>query len=204
MRLLELFAGSKSVSKAVGHLFDETVSIDIVKESNPTICIDILLWDYKVYSRDYFHSIWASPPCTEYSHLKYAQPNSPRNLELADSLVKKSIEIIEYFKPEIWFIENPKTGLLKTRPFMTRFNFYDVDYCAYSDWGYKKQTRIWTNKTGFTAKKCLGTGKCPNMTGKQHKYSTGNSYLKTKATVKNRSTLYRIPEKLIIDLFGIF
>jgi hypothetical protein len=27
--------------------------------------------------------------------------------------------------------------------------FYDVDYCMYSDWGYKKRTRIWTNKTDF-------------------------------------------------------
>jgi hypothetical protein len=30
MKLLELFSGTKSVSKAVGHLYDEIVSVDIL------------------------------------------------------------------------------------------------------------------------------------------------------------------------------
>ena len=32
--------------------------------------------------------------------------------------------------------------------------FYDFDYCKYSDWGYKKRTRFWTNITDITSKKC--------------------------------------------------
>ena len=37
----------------------------------------------------------------------------------------------------MWVIENPATGLLKTRPFMERLPWVDVTY--------RKQTRLWTN-----------------------------------------------------------
>lgn len=57
MRLLELFSGTKSVSKAVGHLYDEVVSVDILNKNNPTYCVDILEWDYKQYPVGYFDAI---------------------------------------------------------------------------------------------------------------------------------------------------
>ena len=63
-----------------------------------------------------------------------------------DKLVLKTLEIIDYFNPEYWFIENPATSKMKDRPFMKDKPFYLVDYCMYSDWGYRKRTRIWTNK----------------------------------------------------------
>ena len=44
----------------------------------------------------------------------------------------------------MWVIENPATGLLKTRPFMERLAWVDVTYCKYGT-PYRKQTRLWTN-----------------------------------------------------------
>ena len=44
----------------------------------------------------------------------------------------------------MWVIENPATGLLKTRPFMERLPWVDVTYCKYGT-PYRKQTRLWTN-----------------------------------------------------------
>ena len=41
-------------------------------------------------------------------------------LEEGDALVLRALEIMEHFDPLMWVIENPATGLLKTRPFMER------------------------------------------------------------------------------------
>ena len=45
--------------------------------------------------------------------------------------------------PPVWWIENPHTGLLKGRVLLGSSFFIDVDYCQFSDWGYKKPTRLW-------------------------------------------------------------
>jgi len=203
MRLLELFSGTKSVSKAVGNRFDEIVSLDVLEKFNPSICSDILSWDYTQYPPGYFDAIWASPPCTEYSKMKNIS-GATRNLELADSIVKRTIEIIEYFNPTKFFIENPQTGLLKDRDFMLGIPFTDVDYCMYSDWGYKKTTRIWTS-VDYEGKRC--NKNCGNIHNGIHGspimpfkvYNIDKSLLAIRT--QNKDFLYRIPEKLIQELF---
>ena len=194
--MLELFSGTKSISKAVGDQFTEVISVDMVDKYKPTILTDILKWDYKVYPPGYFHTIWSSPPCTEYSMLNQSIPNKIPNLVLADSIVQKTIEIIEYFKPHRWYMENPQTGTLKDREFIWGVPFYDIDYCAYAMWGYRKRTRIWTNVDNFKPKLCLGKGKCPNMDGARHRIGIGCGYGFT--TLAER---YRIPDTLVKDLF---
>jgi hypothetical protein len=57
-RLLELFSGTKSVSKAVGTLFDEIISVDVLQEFEPSVVSDILDWDYTKYPPGYFYAIW--------------------------------------------------------------------------------------------------------------------------------------------------
>ena len=166
MRILELFSGTGSIGETFQHKEWEVVSLDVNKKGNATICCDIMLWDYKVYEPGYFNAIWASPVCTHYS-IARTNAKTPRNFEWADGLVLKTLEIIEYFKPAVWYIENPQSGLLKTRSFMSDLAYTDVDYRRYSYWGYRKRTRIWTN-TDLQGKLCLGKGKCPNMEGRRH------------------------------------
>jgi hypothetical protein len=202
MRLLELFSGTKSVSKALVGQFDEIVSLDILDKYNPTVCADILKWDYTVYPPNHFDAIWSSPPCVEYSILKN-NTGMPTNIGLADSIVLRVFEILDYFKPAKWFIENPQTSLLKKRPFMELLPFTDVDYCCYSDWGYMKRTRIWTN-VPYEGKLCKGEGKCPNMTGRFHKVSFGGQGRPKEHVYKTcpaGDTAYRIPELLVRELF---
>jgi hypothetical protein len=113
--------------------------------------------------------------------------------------VLRALEIFEYFKPKFWYLENPQTGLLKTRPFMLNLPYTDVDYCRYGDWGYKKCTRIWTN-SGFVGRTCLGVGGCASMVGRRHRASAqrGGRILDGISDRKslNQRDLYRIPSKL--------
>ena len=85
--------------------------------------------------------IWASPPCTEYSR---AKTTGVRKIDHANSTVLRTLEVIDYFKPKYWIIENPQTGLLKEQPFMGGLRYYDVDYCKYG-MNYRKRTRLWSN-----------------------------------------------------------
>ena len=144
MKLLELFSGTGSVGKAFSSQGWEVVSLDSDPKTEANIHEDILTWDFTTYPPGYFDAIWASPCCTHYSCARRGA-KTPRNLALADSLVLRSREVINYFNPRAWFIENPQTGLLKDRPFMEGIPFSDVDYCAYCDWGYRKRTRLWNN-----------------------------------------------------------
>jgi site-specific DNA-cytosine methylase len=197
MRLLELFSGTGSVRKAVGERFLEIVSVDILPKFNPTIETDILTWDYHVYPPNYFDVIWASPPCTEYSR---AKTRGVRNIDLADSIVRKTLEIIDYFKPTTWYIENPQTGLLKNRGIMDGLPYYDVNYCQYG-LPYKKTTRIWTNKLNFQPKLCnKQTCTFLNETRTKHNIILGNGY-KTMVNISKHDK-YRIPEQLVIELFN--
>ena len=63
-------------------------------------------------------------------------------------MVDKVFEIIEYFNPAFWWIENPQTSKMKYY-INELIPFYDFDYCKYSDYGYRKRTRFWTNIEGF-------------------------------------------------------
>jgi len=68
-------------------------------------------------------------------------------------MVKKTIEIINYFNPKIWIIENPQTGKLKDRPFMLEMKYNDCDYCKYG-YGCRKRTRFWNNIPNLSLMKC--------------------------------------------------
>ena len=202
MKLLELFSGTGSVGSAFASAGWEVTSLDSDPKTDATIHEDILTWDYSTYPPGHFDVIWASPCCTHYSCARRGA-KTPRNLALADSLVLRSQEIISYFNPHAWFIENPQTGLLKDRPFMHSIPFCDVDYCAYSDFGYRKRTRLWNN-IDFQGKLCLGRGCCPNMDGTKHKTTAQQGRNLGKeglyGTHISQQNLHKIPRFLCCDI----
>ena len=116
-------------------------SLDADATTRPSICADIREWDYRTYPPGHFDLIWASPVCTEFSR---ALTRRPRRVEDGDRLVLKTIEVIGYLRPRWWAVENPRTGLLKSRPYMRALPYDDVSYCRYG-FRYQKTTRIWNN-----------------------------------------------------------
>tara|TARA_R110000796_G_scaffold55656_2_gene129336 strand:- start:5957 stop:6664 length:708 start_codon:yes stop_codon:yes gene_type:complete len=233
MNVLELFSGTRSIGKVCDQLGWSSVSVDLILPADHQV--DIMKFDYKQYPKNHFDIVWASPPCTAYSNLQscwlgrkkaggvFTQEKMDSDMNDADFIVKKTLEIIEYFNCEYWFMENPQTGKLKSREFMKDIPFYDVSYCMYSDWGYEKRTRIWTNKKDWNNKICDKSGSCGNMVDSQHKLTCDGGYDKRKkhklnvvndvhtiGEAKDKGKLkkgtnqldrYRIPEELIFSLF---
>ena len=139
MRLLELFSGTGSIGRAFRDRGWEVVSVDLEPRFEPTICCDVMELDEA--SLGHFDMVWASPVCTEYSQ---ALRKRPRDLEKGDRLVLRALEIIGRLRPRWWAMENPRTGLLKSRPFVQGLPYSDVCYCKYG-YRYRKATRIWHN-----------------------------------------------------------
>tara|TARA_R110002153_G_scaffold124319_6_gene270512 strand:- start:1382 stop:2008 length:627 start_codon:yes stop_codon:yes gene_type:complete len=171
IKTLELFSGTGSFGKIINAVGGENISLDLSNKFEPNININILDWDYKIYPQGFFDIIWASPPCTEYSK---AKSRGIRDIDGSNKIVKKVIEIIEYFNPHYWFIENPQTGLLKSQPFMidleNKYTYYDTDYCMYGK-PYRKRTRFWTNKQYCLLKLC--DKKCGSFIDGRHIGSCG-------------------------------
>jgi len=197
VRTLELFAGTQSFSKGIKRRSadNEDITVDILDKFNPTHKADILSWDYKQYPTGYFDVVWCSPPCTEYSK---AKSRGVRDLDGADQLVRKCFEIIDYFAPRVWIVENVGTGLLVRRMETIRagLSSYFVDYCVYGK-PYRKRTILWSNMPLHLGL-CNGKGQCSQMDGAKHKGSCGNGTSRyNSAGVKSVWEKDEIPAPLI-------
>ena len=199
--LLELFSGSGSVGKVADVLGYSVISLDL---KDAKINADILEWDYTKLDPNEIDVIWASPPCIEYSN---AKTTGMRKIDEANKIVLKTLEIIDYFKPKYWFIENPQTGLLKKQPFMDGLDFIDVDYCKYG-MPYRKRTRIWNNLNGLWTPRPLCKKDCGFMDGNRHRETAQRAPSNKKDswpehyTLFKQRDLYKIPSTLIYEIFN--
>ncbi len=192
MKVLELFSGTGSIGKVCKQLDWDVVSVDMILPA--THKCNIMHFDYKQYDKNEFDIVWASPPCTEYSK---AKTRGIRDIEGANKIVLKTIEIINYFNCGEWFMENPQTGKLKDQPFMKDLPYQDCDYCMYGK-SYRKRTRIWTNKE---CKLCMCNKNCGSFINGKHIGSCGNGNKKYSDKSYSLHEKYSIPEKLIFSLF---
>ena len=194
MRVLDLFSGTGSIAKGVSEE-DECVSVDMCSKFHaPTIQVDIMDWDYKsAFPPGYFDAIFAGVPCTEYSRLRdVCKSTKPPDIEKANKVVLRTLEIIDYFKPKFWYIENPDGGKLKEQEFMRDLPYHRVSYCMYG-YPYRKTTRFWTNNTAFQPKLCV-RGCCGQVTDGKHQASLGR-----KKSVPLHQK-YSYPPELVRDL----
>jgi hypothetical protein len=153
MKVLELFAGSRSIGKVADRLAFDVYSSDIEQFGGIDYVTDIMEFDVtKIPFKP--DIIWASCPCTAFSVAAIGKnwtkvgddyiPKNPR-AEFGLKLVQKTLEIIEHFNPTYFFIENPR-GMLRKMPIMADLPRQGVTYCQYGDTR-MKPTDIWTNST---------------------------------------------------------
>lgn len=204
MRLLDLYSGTGSVAKVAREMGYQVTTLDL---SGADINTDVLTWDYTQYPVGYFDIIWSSPPCTWFSCARrsnigrhgYTKESIESDIiEYGLPILRKTEEIIEYFQPKSWFIENPQTGRAKdyisSKP-------YVVDYCMYGD-NARKRTAIWTNITNFTPKLCNKTCGSFDISNNRHICSAtgGSSKQKGRGSGSSKASRYAIPPTLITEL----
>lgn len=154
MKVLELFAGSRSIGKAAEAIGAEVLSTDITDFGGIHVVGDVLRIPLQTFVDFAPDVVWASPPCTAFSvasighHWKggpggYLPRSQGAFLGLA--LMRQTLAIIEATRPRVWFIENPR-GLMRKMPEMAALGGrrVTVTYCQYGD-KRMKPTDIWTN-----------------------------------------------------------
>ena len=147
MRVLELFAGSRSIGKVAEELGHQVFSVDVKDFEKIDLVKDIEFLTKKdiPFIPDF---IWASPPCTTYSiaaighHRDMGKPKTDFAAK-SDRLVLKTFELIQELNPKFWYIENPR-GYLRKMDFMKGIPKTTVWYCRYGD-KRAKPTDIWSN-----------------------------------------------------------
>lgn len=157
MKILELFAGTRSIGKAFEEKGHEVFSVEWDKRhENIDLYEDIL----KISAQDILDKfgkpdvIWASPDCTTFS-IAAISHHRTKNLEtgnldpksdyakFCDKVDQHVLKLIEELNPKFYFIENPRGGMRKMT-WMQPLPRYTVTYCQYGD-KRMKPTDIWSN-----------------------------------------------------------
>lgn len=150
-KVLELFAGSRSIGSTSEKLGMKVFSVDWQPFDRIDLAIDI-----EVLQKEQIpfvpNIVWASPDCTTYTisaishHRNGIEPKSDY-AKKCDKVNKHFISLIKEWlliNPSmVFFIENPR-GMLRHMPFMQQFERHTVWYCQYGD-DRAKPTDIWTN-----------------------------------------------------------
>lgn len=157
MKILELFAGTRSIGKAFESRGHEVFSVEWDKNfEDIDLYVDIGKLDAREILENFGHPdvIWASPDCATFSiaaisHHRRKNPVTG-NLDpvsdyakFCDEVDQHVLALIKELQPLLFFIENPRGGMRKMT-WMQSIPRHTVTYCQYGDTR-MKPTDIWTN-----------------------------------------------------------
>jgi len=157
MKVLELFAGTRSIGKAFEAKGHEVFSVEWDKDFDN---IDLYADIGKLTASEILEKfgrpdvIWASPDCTTFSiaAISHHRKKNPETgvlepvsdyAKFCDAVDKNMLQLIRELDPLFYFIENPRGGMRKM-DWMQGIPRYTVTYCQYGDTR-MKPTDIWTN-----------------------------------------------------------
>jgi len=222
--IIDLFSGAHSWSKPWRDITEKVLTLDILPELEPDICMDILDVDDGIIDKikssipeDAVVVLYASPPCTAFSvasirhhwtgvdklmvgYRRY-EPKSDR-AEEAIEIVKKTIKIIESINPDYFWIENPRGLLRKLKLFPEEYSHAQVWYCQYGD-DRAKPTDLWGRwpDTWKPRPKCNSAdlGGKPVRGEKCHHVSSPRGANAGTQARKGWLARSEIPEELVLD-----
>lgn len=124
LKVLELFAGTRSISRAFERRGHETFTVEWDKSfDNITLYDDVnnlTAEKVKEMCGGVPDVIWASPDCTTYSvaAISYHRRRVGNNLEpiteyarFCDKTNEHMLALIKELNPKVWYIENPRGGV---------------------------------------------------------------------------------------------
>ena len=225
MRVLELFAWSRSIWKVWEKLWMEVFSIDYTPYDNINLVTDI--YNLKKEDIPFVPDIlWASPDCTTYSiaackHHRFPDKNARSDYakqcdEWNQHWLKLMKEWLEINPNMIFFIENPR-GNMRHMEFMKEFNRHTVWYCQYWDkheyidkaWEKQvsiraKPTDIWTNSKTWTPRPMCRNYKYDkewNIIDRHCNHDSARRWSQTWTQwLKNAHERSKIPEELCLEI----
>jgi site-specific DNA-cytosine methylase len=152
IKIVEFFAGSRSIGNVADKLGYQVFSIDW----KPYDKIDLVGDVQDIVTQDIPFvpdAVWGSPDCTTYSiaacstHRNNSTEPKSDYAKKCDLVNKHFISLIKEWlavNPNlVFFIENPR-GMLRKMPWMQEFKRHTIWYCQYGD-NRAKPTDIWTN-----------------------------------------------------------
>ncbi len=203
MRILELFAGSRSIGRSAEGRGHEVCSVDVVDFPGIDIVKDI---EFLIPADIPFKPdmIWASPPCTTYS---IAAISTHRNGQIpktefarkSDNLIKNTLSLINHYNC-IYYIENPR-GMLRKMDFMRDLHRTSVTYCSYGDTR-MKPTDIWSNNIFglWNTSGWIPRPMCFNGNTKCHHEPAPRGSKTGTQGLKDNYNRSKIPEELCIEI----
>lgn len=157
MKVLELFAGTRSIGKAFEARGHEVFSVEWDKSFDH---IDLYVDIGTLTTQDILERfgrpdvIWASPDCSTFSVAaigRHRRKNKETGsldavseyAKFCDRVDQHVLDLIRDLQPAFYFIENPRGGM-RVMSWMQGLPRYTVTYCQYGDTR-MKPTDIWTN-----------------------------------------------------------
>ena len=157
MKVLELFAGTRSIGRAFEARGHEVYSVEWNKSFAD---IDLYADIGKLTAEEILHNfgrpdvIWASPDCATYSvaalgHHRDGITPKTEYARFCDAVNAHVVDLILTLRPRYWFVENPR-AMMRKMPFIDRLlrdgrgTRHTVTYCKYGE-KRMKPTDIFTN-----------------------------------------------------------
>jgi hypothetical protein len=203
--ILELFGGSCSFSNVAKKNGSRVFTTDFKNFEDINYVTDIMDFDVSLvpFMPDI---IWASPPCTTFSIASCSTHWTPDKEPKTDAcrkgiaIVKKTLEIINHFNPEFYYIENPR-GLLRKMDFMQNIPRTTITYCQYemhkpAHERRMKPTDIWTNNLERWIPKRMCKNGAPCHVSAPRGSRTGTQGL------KGNFERSRIPDQLCFEILN--